>query len=235
MRYEIIFVDHGGRAFSTTSMEADSDEDAIARAHRTFTGGVGAFYEIRRNGILIHTQAIGRHSPDTSEMAVPFQIVQEQGANRARQYLSQALASTDLGERKRLVTQARAAIVPFVWRAKPESLLTFHVALFRADHTQVVRLDIEADSASQAQRLALILADAWSRECVRFEVSHEQQPVATGRAPFHLPTAELTTWLQAIVIETEIALHDSCRCISESEALLRSLSSWLPNGGIPSA
>lgn len=236
MRYEIIFVDHGGRAFSTTSMEADSDEEAIARANRTFRGGVGAYYEIRKDGTLIHTQTIGRHSPDTSEMAVPFQVVQEQGAGRARRYLSEALASSDLGRRKQLVQQARAALAPLVWRARSERLLTFHVALYRADHTALVKLDIEADTTSQAQLLALVLADAWGRECARFEVRHDEEPVAMGRAPFRVPApAEFSAWLQAIVIEREIALHDSCRCLADSEALLRNLASWVSAGSFPGA
>lgn len=58
MRYQISFVDHGGRVFSNTDLDANDDDEVIARSRRILMTGIGAFFQIYKRGRLIYTQPL---------------------------------------------------------------------------------------------------------------------------------------------------------------------------------
>lgn len=54
-RYHCLFVTHADDVFSSDFLEAESDDEAIARALSLYRSGIGKGYEIWRDDELIHT------------------------------------------------------------------------------------------------------------------------------------------------------------------------------------
>lgn len=56
MVYRLLFKNHADEIYGTDSIEAHDDRSAVEKAKRIFRCGIGAGYEIWRNGELIHTE-----------------------------------------------------------------------------------------------------------------------------------------------------------------------------------
>lgn len=59
MLYRVTFVDHGGRAFSTSQLEAQTNDEAVSLARRIYSRGLGAAFQIWNGQSLIHTEWFG--------------------------------------------------------------------------------------------------------------------------------------------------------------------------------
>ncbi len=56
--YTISFHDFAGRVFSTSSLEAANDEQAISIARRIYRSGIGQGYEIHCQGRHVHSERL---------------------------------------------------------------------------------------------------------------------------------------------------------------------------------
>jgi hypothetical protein len=59
MKYEIVFLDHGGQIFSSAVLDAADDQEAIEKARRIHSTNIGSGYQIRRGGTVIHFEMFG--------------------------------------------------------------------------------------------------------------------------------------------------------------------------------
>jgi len=92
----------------------------------------------------------------------------------------------------------------------------------------LARENVEASDADEATDIAAILCDACSDVSAYFEVWDGNAKVPAAGLPVRLPDAfELSDRAQQIVIDREIALQDSNRCLQESKALLKKLDEWI--------
>ena len=53
-RYHVHFVDHSDTVFDATVIEHDTDDEAIKHAHRLDVASIGAGFDIRDEGRLVH-------------------------------------------------------------------------------------------------------------------------------------------------------------------------------------
>jgi hypothetical protein len=69
MKYDIEFLDHGGKVFSSAQLEAVDDSDAIDQADRVHRNGIGSGYKILRGGVVVHFEEYGPVAPIPSRRA----------------------------------------------------------------------------------------------------------------------------------------------------------------------
>ncbi len=62
MQYQVTFVDHGGRVFSTSQLEAPTRDEAVSLARRIYSRGLGAAFHIWDGQSLVHTEWFGPHT-----------------------------------------------------------------------------------------------------------------------------------------------------------------------------
>ena len=63
MQFQVSFVDHCGRVFSKSALEAKSERDAISVAKRIYKSGIGAGYLIWREDALVHSEWLDTRPP----------------------------------------------------------------------------------------------------------------------------------------------------------------------------
>ena len=69
LRYEFRFIDHSGRVFSRSELDAESDEEAISRGRTLYRIGIGYGFQILRESQLVHVEkfpAVSFHSQSDS-------------------------------------------------------------------------------------------------------------------------------------------------------------------------
>ncbi len=63
MQFQVSFVDHGGRVYSNSALEAASEDDAVDVARRKFQSGIGAGYLIWKEDALVHSEWLSPRPP----------------------------------------------------------------------------------------------------------------------------------------------------------------------------
>jgi hypothetical protein len=218
MDYEVEFCTNGGHPFSTTHLVAEDDAQAIARARVLLRCGIGDFYVIRRDGKVVHVEWVSDLSPRASEASPRYW-------QRIHACVEQGLKTRNLQERRFLMLLASKFLGCTPVQAQMAARI-YRVFLIGSDEAPVADTELEAENDAEAFDLASALAAACARKCVRFEVWRGQALKGTGARPFCSP-AQLGEPSQRRVVAGEIALHESCTSIAESEELLQEVDKWV--------
>ncbi len=220
MEYEVEFCTHGGHPFSRTKVVAEDDEQAIQRARVRLHCGIGGFYVIRRDGQVVHIEWIRERSVSAGKAPVHYW-------ERIHACVEQSLKTADLEERRFLMLLAAKFL-----DCRPERARTtpraYSIILTGRHETPVGETELEAENDGKAFDLASILAEACTPKCVRFEVWRGQALLRTGARPFRCPSSgQLCERSQQQIVMGEIALHEGCNSIAESQELLKEVDKWV--------
>lgn len=63
MEFQVSFVDHGGRVYSNSALEAATEGDAVDVARRKYQSGIGAGYLIWKDDALVHSEWLSPRPP----------------------------------------------------------------------------------------------------------------------------------------------------------------------------